>query len=340
VLANEQVVDGGCWRCGTPVTIRELEQWFLRITAYADELLDAADQLAQWPDKVLTMQRNWIGRSEGARVRFALTPGLPAEASAKAGVETPIDVFTTRVDGEPSSVEVELFGRHTPAFLLDDGRWRALVGIDLDQKPASYVATIEAHLPSGTLRVTRTIVVKPKIFPTRTLTVSPDFVNPTESERLRIERDSAFLRGIFAASPPRRLWTRAFVPPVPDPANSRFGTRSIFNGERRNPHGGADFASPLGRPVKAPAGGRIVGARDLFFTGNVVIIDHGLGMFSLLAHLSRIHVKEGDEVQGGEVVGLVGATGRVTGAHLHWALTISGARIDPVSALALLGKPD
>ncbi len=89
VLANEQVVDGGCWRCGTPVTERELEQWFLRITAYADELLGALDGLEAWPDKVLTMQRNWIGRSEGARVRF----GDPAD-----GVAGGIDVFTTRID--------------------------------------------------------------------------------------------------------------------------------------------------------------------------------------------------------------------------------------------------
>ena len=282
----------------------------------------------------------WAGAGAQAQRRGLEPSSLAATVASRALQPGELVVFTMRVDGEPLSVGVELFGRHTPAFLLDSDRWRALVGVDLDQKPASYIATIEARLPSETLRVTRTIVVKPKIFPTRTLKVAPDFVNPPESERVRIERDSTFLRGIFAASPPKRLWTRAFVPPVPDPANSRFGTRSIFNGERRNPHGGADFASPLGRPVKAPTGGRIVGARELFFTGNVVIIDHGLGMFSLLAHLSRIDVKEGDEVQGGEVVGLVGATGRVTGPHLHWALTIAGARIDPVSALALLGKPD
>ena len=84
----------------------------------------------------------------------------------------------------------------------------------------------------------------------------------------------------------------------------------------------------------------MVAARDLFFTGNVVVIDHGIGMFSLLAHLSRIDVKEGDEVEAGEVLGLVGATGRVTGPHLHWALTVQGARVDPVSLLVLLGEKE
>ena len=92
VLANEQVVDGGCWRCGTPVTIRELEQWFLRITAYADELLDALGTLTEWPEKVVTMQRNWIGRSEGARVRF------PIAGVAGADPDSSVDVFTTRID--------------------------------------------------------------------------------------------------------------------------------------------------------------------------------------------------------------------------------------------------
>jgi murein DD-endopeptidase MepM/ murein hydrolase activator NlpD len=283
------------------------------------------------------------GSARGAAQRhLAATPATsPIDMTVASRAMQPgeLVVFTIRVEGEPSEVDVDLFGRRATAFRLTGGSWRALVGIDLDQKPGSYVATIAARLPAGRTQVTRAIVVRPKVFATRTLKVSPDFVNPPEPERERIARDSAFLREVFAVSPPQRLWTRPFTRPVPDPANSRFGTRSIFNGERRNPHGGADFASPLGRPVKAPTGGRIVAARELFFTGNVVIIDHGLGMFSLLAHLSRIDVKEGDEVEGGDVIGLVGATGRVTGPHLHWGLTIAGARVDPVSALELLGDP-
>jgi leucyl-tRNA synthetase len=97
VLANEQVVDGGCWRCGTPVTIRELEQWFFKITAYADQLLDGMRELGEWPEKVLTMQRNWIGRSEGARVRFALENPEPGTRNAEPR-SSDIEVFTTRID--------------------------------------------------------------------------------------------------------------------------------------------------------------------------------------------------------------------------------------------------
>ena len=96
--------------------------------------------------------------------------------------------------------------------------------------------------------------------------------------------------------------------------------------------------APTGTPVKAPNAGRIVAARALFYTGNTVIVDHGLGVFSTLAHLSRIDVHEGDLVAPGELLGLVGATGRVTGPHLHWALSVSGARVDPLSLLELLGS--
>ena len=106
VLANEQVVDGGCWRCGTPVVQRDLEQWFLRITAYADELLDALGTMHDWPEKVLTMQRNWIGRSAGARVRFAITGGSAGGSGGRAGGTERrdggsgdvVEVFTTRID--------------------------------------------------------------------------------------------------------------------------------------------------------------------------------------------------------------------------------------------------
>ena len=125
---------------------------------------------------------------------------------------------------------------------------------------------------------------------------------------------------------------------MPQEANSAFGTRSIFNGQARSPHGGADFPSPAKTPVHSPNRGRVVLAKDLYYTGGTVVVDHGLGLVSLFAHLSRIDVSEGDLVAHGQVVGLVGATGRVTGAHLHWTLRLGGARVDPLSLLAVLGN--
>jgi len=249
-------------------------------------------------------------------------------------------VVTVAVGGEPTQVAVGAFGRSAPAVRIADGLWQALVGIDLDQPAGAFPLTAEAHVAGAVPRDVQSLVVQPKQFGTRRLTVAPDFVNPPPAILARINREAALLRDVYARSDAQRLWRAPFVRPVAGAANAAFGVRSIFNGEPRRPHAGADFLSGAGTPIQAPSGGRIVAARDLFFTGNTVIIDHGLAMFSTLAHLSRIDVREGDAVVPGQVVGLVGATGRVTGAHLHWAVVVSGARVDPLSVLAVLGEHD
>jgi murein DD-endopeptidase MepM/ murein hydrolase activator NlpD len=271
-----------------------------------------------------------------APVRTA--PALAIDVACRSLSPGELVVLTLSIDGAPSAVRVNVFRKNIPAFKLSDGKWRALVGIDLDQPPGRYVAVVEADLQPAALRESQTLVVTPRRFATRTLKVDPDFVNPPPDELARINREAGFLRDLYANSATSMLWSAPFVRPVPGQTNSRFGTRSIFNGQPRSPHGGTDFLSPAGTPIKSPNAGRIVCARDLFFTGNTVVIDHGLGVFSLLAHLSRMDVKEGDMVSGGQLLGLVGATGRVTGPHLHWALNVWGARVDPLSALALLGS--
>jgi murein DD-endopeptidase MepM/ murein hydrolase activator NlpD len=176
-------------------------------------------------------------------------------------------------------------------------------------------------------------------FPTRTLTVDDAYVNPPPEVTERITREAEELAKIYRESATDRLWTEPFVRPVSEDANSAFGSRSVFNGEARSPHSGADFRSPAGTPVHAPNRGRVVLAKELYFTGNTVIIDHGLGLFSLFAHFSAIDVAAGETVTTGQVVGNVGATGRVTGPHLHWGLRLDGARVDPLSLLASLGEP-
>src|SRR5262249_400448 len=116
------------------------------------------------------------------------------------------------------------------------------------------------------------------------------------------------------------------------------GTRSIFNGQPRSPHGGADFLSPSGTPIHAPNAGRVALARDLYFSGNTVVIDHGLGLFSMLAHLSEIAVREGEDVAAGAIGGRVGAPGAGAGPALHWAVRVNDARVDPLAVLELLGQ--
>jgi murein DD-endopeptidase MepM/ murein hydrolase activator NlpD len=286
-----------------------------------------------------------IGRSASASVAALLLILTFMHAHAADGVTVTINarsqrpgelvVLTITPPDRAGQVRLHVFGREIDAFALEAGGWRALVGIDLDVKPGTYPISIDVD--DGRLKTTYELVVNPRTFPTRRLSVDPAFVNPPASERERIDRDAKLLADVWRTPAPGRLWSSPFVRPVPEPANSRFGTRSIYNGVPRSAHGGADFPSPSGTGIHAPNAGRIVVARDLYFTGNTVIIDHGLGLFSMLAHLSAFDVSEGDTVAAGQLVGRVGATGRVTGPHLHWAVRANGARVDPLAVLALLG---
>ncbi len=270
--------------------------------------------------------------------RAEAQPHLTIDVAARSLQLGELVVLTMTIDQAATSMRVSVFDRTIPAFRLDDGRWRALVGVDIDQRVGRHQAVVEASVDGGPVRAAQELVVARRIFPTRTLRVEPDFVNPSPTLMKRISAEQTFIRSVYAQSVADRQWVGSFVRPVPQAANSRFGTRSVFNGERRSPHAGTDFLSPMGQPVSAPNGGRVVAARDLFYTGNTVIIDHGLGLLSMMAHLSRLDVHEGDRVVAGQILGLVGATGRVTGPHLHWALLASGARVDPLSLLELLGE--
>ena len=235
------------------------------------------------------------------------------------------------------TVHARAFDRALVTFDSGDG-WFVVAGIDLDVKPGSYPVAIDVGSGKTTEHVTHTLVVRSKAFPTRQLKVDDAFVNPPASAQERIAQDTRDLNDAWSHPAATKLWGTGFIKPVPEMANSAFGTRSIFNGQARNPHSGADFPSPAGTPVKAPAAGRVVIARDLYFSGNTIVIDHGLGLFSLLAHLSAIDVKPGANVNTGDIVGKVGATGRVTGPHLHWAVRLGGARVDPMSLLASVLK--
>jgi murein DD-endopeptidase MepM/ murein hydrolase activator NlpD len=232
-------------------------------------------------------------------------------------------------------VQVEAFGRTFPAFFALDHQWKALVGIDLDVRPGEYEVAADAREGGRSVRALRMLNVEARTFPTRRLTVDPAFVTPPAELEARILREAKQLEMLWAESAGSRLWDGSFVRPVEARPNGQFGVRSIFNGEPRSPHAGEDFPAAQGTPVVAPNAGRVVLARDLYFAGRTVVIDHGLGCFSLLEHLSSMAVKEGARVETGQAIGRVGATGRVTGPHLHWAVRLNGARVDPLSLLAL-----
>lgn len=227
-----------------------------------------------------------------------------------------------------------VFERDLPLSSEGANHWRGLVGIDLDTAPGIYPITVTLRRPGQAPEVHDTpLDVGSKQFPVRRLRVAGRFVDPPASARPRIEREARRLDTLFATSTPG-VWHQPFRPPVKQKPVSNFGARSVFNGRPRNPHGGVDFGSPTGTPVAAPSSGRVALAAPLYFTGNTVIIDHGQGIYSLLAHLSKYQVEEGDVVPPGAIVGRVGATGRVTGPHLHWTVRLRGARVDPLSLIA------
>ena len=237
------------------------------------------------------------------------------------------------VPNEPGvkAVRVVWLGKSVPAFRAGDG-WTTILGVDLDAKPGAHEA--EAELTMGDGRVERreiTIDVEAKKYPTQPLEVAGKFVELSKADLARSQRENREVDAIYRRITSEIVPDEPFTVPIPGETGTNFGSRRIFNGEPRAPHSGADLHAPKGTPVRATNRGRVVLAKNLFFTGNTVIVDHGLGIYSLYAHLSRIDVHGGEVVKSGQVVGLSGATGRVTAPHLHWAMRVQGARVDPFS---------
>jgi murein DD-endopeptidase MepM/ murein hydrolase activator NlpD len=236
----------------------------------------------------------------------------------------------------PSMVLATAFGR-TIQFFTDQesGVWRGLIGIDLLTNPGDYQVAISATMLGQTLRTTYMLTVEYKEFPTRNLRVNPSFVNPPTEFLDRIRRESVEVSEIFSVSSDGRYWQDGFVLPVPGEATSSFGRRSIYNGEARSPHSGTDFRAVEGTPIVAPNAGKVAFVGELYFSGNVIILDHGCGLYSYFAHLSAIDVSLGDNLTKRQVIGKVGSTGRVTGPHLHWTVRLNDARVDPMSLISL-----
>jgi murein DD-endopeptidase MepM/ murein hydrolase activator NlpD len=259
-------------------------------------------------------------------------PDLEISLHARSMVPGEVVAVDVRVPADATEVSVSGMGQDTRAWSLGDGRWRALLGIDLDVTPGPQGVTATARDAGGRLLTAQaSFNVETKEFPTRTLTVDPKFVTPPPGVRPRIEREAAELARLFGTATAPGRWPGVFEAPIAGALVSGFGVRSVFNGQARAPHGGADFASPAGTPIAAPNAGIVVLASNLYFTGNTVVLDHGGGLLSLFAHLSRVDVRDGESVVKGAVVGAVGATGRVTGPHLHWTVRLHGTRVDPMS---------
>jgi Peptidase family M23 len=216
-------------------------------------------------------------------------------------------------------------------------RRQSLLGVDLEKPPGTYELSLTVTMANGDREeCTAALLVRAGKFATENLTVEKQFVEPNEQQAQRAVAEQEKLRQLFDRITPEKLWHGAFRLPLSGAARgSNFGKRRVLNGQPRSPHTGADFPAPTGTPVHATQSGKVVLAEELYFSGNTVIIDHGWGIYSLYGHLSAIDVAVGDPVTTATVLGKVGATGRVTGPHLHWGVTVNRARVNPVQLVAL-----
>lgn len=219
---------------------------------------------------------------------------------------------------------------------IGDGRVQALVGIDLEAR-GRRLLRLEANDRRGRLHAREwPIRVRPRRAAVQRLTLPQHMVELDPETATRASEEARRLNDLWKAVTPQRLWQGAFLSPVPAAAVPEgFGLRRIINGQPRSPHSGADYKAPHGSVVRASNAARVALTEEQFFAGNALVLDHGLGLYTIYFHLQEFAVKTGDVVQKGQEIGRVGATGRATGPHLHFGVRLNGARIDPAALLRL-----
>jgi murein DD-endopeptidase MepM/ murein hydrolase activator NlpD len=249
-----------------------------------------------------------------------------------------IGIVEVRSESPLASVDGFLAGDPLLFWHDADARvFQALLGVDLYETPGTATLRARAVPESGPpADCLLELSIVDGAFPVQRLAVAPGYVELSPEDSARSQREAAELSRIFSTTTPERLWQRGFRAPVDGhgPSGS-FGKRRVFNNQPRSPHSGEDFSAPAGAPVLATARGRVVLAKELFFLGTTVVLDHGFGLYSFYGHLSSIGVEPGALVESGAVLGKVGATGRVTGAHLHWGARLGDARVNPMDLVAL-----
>lgn len=209
----------------------------------------------------------------------------------------------------------------------DERHWQAIVGIPLSAKPGQHQLTITSDQGK---QHRMSFAVEPKAYKEQRITLTNKRqVNPLTADLERIKREKRIMVTAFKDWNTSLTPTMILTKPTTGPLSSPFGLRRFFNDQPRNPHSGLDIAAPEGTPIQAPADAIVVATGDYFFNGKTVLLDHGHGLITMYCHMSQIDVSKGDPVKLNDTLGLVGKTGRVTGAHLHWSVSLNNARIDP-----------
>ena len=253
---------------------------------------------------------------------------------ANFGATTQGSLLLAEVSGikNADKVTAEWAGRALPMWQEAPGSStrHTLLPVDLEKAAGSYEWRVSWIGESGNaLSCSLPITVRAGKFPTERLTVEKQYVEPNPEQIARAEADQKKMRAIYDTITPEILWKGKFALPLRgDHTGKNFGRRRILNGDPRSPHTGVDFPAADGTPVYASQAGKVVLAENLYYSGNTVVVDHGFGIYTLYAHLSEMEVHSGEFVAPSAEIGKVGATGRVTGPHLHWGLTIDHARVN------------
>jgi len=234
-----------------------------------------------------------------------------------------------------------LYGKwldHDISFVLNPKTktWNAIAGIALSVKPGAYTLSLSGVTLKGKdTSFGRRVTVRAGNYRSTALTVEGKYTAPSPEQQEIIARDRQTKQETFSRVSLDREWAGTFKPPLDAPFSDTFGTTRTFNGQVRSTHEGLDFRAVAGTPIAALNAGTVLLARPLYFEGNCVVLDHGQGLLTLYLHMSEFKVKEGDKVERGQVLGLVGGTGRATGPHLHIAVRWQGVYVDPATLLKM-----
>jgi murein DD-endopeptidase MepM/ murein hydrolase activator NlpD len=256
--------------------------------------------------------------------------------SAKQGEVLWIEV---PVGNPKASVKGILLKRNIPFFPVTNGNFAAIVGIDMQDPPGEQELNITLQRPDTTEHLIYAINIMKENYTVQHLKLPKNKVDLDAKTLKRVRLEQKEMSAAFHHIGTQPLWDSAFLEPVNGTVTGRFGSRRVINGQKKRPHSGEDIAAPKGTPVLAVNTGTVVAAVDHFFSGKGVIIDHGVGLFSMYFHLSEINVQNGQALKKGAPLGKVGATGRATGPHLHWGIRLNGARVNPYALTSLpIGK--
>ena len=263
----------------------------------------------------ITVKSEYRRLSQGELINISLHS--PAFASAKARFDGKDYMFVS--SGEPST------------FFL-------LIGLGLDIKPGIHDLNVRIEFADGQRKnFSFKIPISKGKFHLKKINVDRRFTSPSPEEQERILKDVELTMAVYSETASHWLGHGKFIMPVRDRIKRNFGERRIFNDGFLSRHRGIDILSPAGTPVRASNSGKVALARDLYYSGNTIIINHGIGLFSIYCHLSKVCAEEGESIDKGEIIGYTGSTGRATGPHLHWGFKLFDKYIDPLSVVYLKG---